>query len=247
VAPATPGDCFDAAFEACRISLEHMVPVFFLSDGYLANGSEPWKFPKANELKKVNVKFEPPRFGESNGDQFLPYLRDERLVRSWAIPGTEGIEHRLGGLEKEENTGNVSYNPENHQKMTNLRQAKVDKIADFIPLQSVDSGNEKGDVLILGWGSTYGSIRTAARELREEGIDISHAHIKYLNPFPKNLGELIENFNHILVPEMNSGQLVKMIRDKYFVDAVGINKVKGRPFFVDELKRQIKDALASNS
>ncbi|MCC5908041.1 MAG: 2-oxoacid:acceptor oxidoreductase subunit alpha [Balneolaceae bacterium] len=247
VAPATPADCFDAAFEACRISLEHMVPVFFLSDGYLANGSEPWKFPKAKDLKKVNVKFEPPRFGESNGDQFLPYLRDERLVRSWAIPGTEGIEHRLGGLEKEENSGNVSYNPENHQKMTNLRQAKVDKIADFIPLQSVDSGNEKGDVLVLGWGSTYGSIRTAARELREEGIDISHAHIKYLNPFPKNLGELIENFNHILVPEMNSGQLVKMIRDKYFVDAVGINKVKGRPFFVDELKRQIKDALASNS
>jgi 2-oxoglutarate/2-oxoacid ferredoxin oxidoreductase subunit alpha len=247
VAPATPSDCFDAAFEACRISLEHMVPVYFLSDGYLANGSEPWKFPQTKDLKKVNVKFEPPRNGDSNGEKYLPYLRDERLVRSWAIPGTAGIEHRVGGLEKEENTGDVSYNPENHQKMTNLRQDKVDKIADFIPLQSVDSGNDEGDVLILGWGSTYGSIRTAARELREEGMDITHAHIKYLNPFPKNLGELIGRFKHVLVPEMNSGQLVKLIRDKYFVDAVGINKVKGRPFFVDELKRKIKDALASNS
>jgi 2-oxoglutarate/2-oxoacid ferredoxin oxidoreductase subunit alpha len=247
VAPATPGDCFDAAFEACRIALEHMIPVYFLSDGYLANGSEPWKFPQTKDLKKVNVKFEPPRNGSEEGEKFLPYMRDDRYVRSWAIPGTEGIEHRVGGLEKEENTGDVSYNPDNHQKMTFLRQAKVDRIADFIPLQTIDSGNDKGDVLVLGWGSTYGSIRTAVRELMEEGIDISHAQVKYLNPFPKNLGELISRFNHVLVPEMNSGQLVKLIRDTYFVPAVGINKVKGRPFFVDELKRKIKDALTSNS
>jgi 2-oxoglutarate/2-oxoacid ferredoxin oxidoreductase subunit alpha len=247
VAPATPGDCFDAAFEACRIALEHMIPVYFLSDGYLANGSEPWKFPQTKDLKKVNVKFEPPRNGSEEGEKFLPYMRDDRYVRSWAIPGTEGIEHRVGGLEKEENTGDVSYNPDNHQKMTFLRQAKVDRIADFIPLQTIDSGKDKGDVLVLGWGSTYGSIRTAVRELMEEGIDISHAQVKYLNPFPKNLGELISRFNHVLVPEMNSGQLVKLIRDTYFVPAVGINKVKGRPFFVDELKRKIKDALTSNS
>jgi 2-oxoglutarate ferredoxin oxidoreductase subunit alpha len=245
VAPATPADCFDAAFEACRIALEHMVPVFFLSDGYLGNGSEPWNFPKQKELKKIEVKFEPARTGDS--EKFLPYLRDERLVRSWAIPGTPGIEHRVGGLEKEENTGDVSYNPDNHQKMTDVRQGKVDKIADFIPLQNLDSGKEKGDVLVLGWGSTYGSIRTAVGELREEGMDISHAHVKYLNPFPKNLGELLKGYDHVIIPEINNGQLVRMIRDKYFVPAVGINKVKGRPFFVDELKTEIKDALSSKS
>lgn len=245
VAPATPADCFDAAFEACRIALEHMVPVFYLSDGYLGNGSEPWNFPKQKELKKIEVKFEPARNGDT--EKFLPYLRDDRLVRSWAIPGTPGIEHRLGGLEKEENTGDVSYNPDNHQKMTDVRQGKVDKIADFIPLQHLDSGKEKGDILVLGWGSTYGAIRTAAGELRKEGLDISHAHVKYLNPFPKNLGELIKGYDHVIIPEINNGQLVRMIRDKYFVPAIGINKVKGRPFFVDELKTEIKDALSSKS
>lgn len=245
VASATPADCFDAAFEACRIALEHMVPVYYLSDGYLGNGSEPWKFPKQKELKKIDVKFEPARNGDS--EKFLPYLRDERLVRSWAIPGTPGIEHRVGGLEKEENTGDVSYNPDNHQKMTDLRQGKVDKIADFIPLQTLDSGKEKGDVLVLGWGSTYGTIRTAVGELRKEGMDISHAHVKYLNPFPKNLGELLKGYDHVIIPEINNGQLIRMIRDIYFVPAVGINKVKGRPFFVDELKTEIKDSLSSKS
>lgn len=243
VAPSTPADCFDAAFEACRIALEHMVPVYFLSDGYLGNGSEPWKFPQQDNLKKIDVKFEPSRNGEET-EKFMPYLRDERFVRSWAIPGTAGIEHRVGGLEKEENTGNVSYDPENHQKMTEMRQAKIDAIAGFIPQQTVDSGNKKGDVLVLGWGSTYGSIRTAVRELMEEGMDISHAHVKYLNPFPSNLGELLKGFKHILVPEINQGQLVRLIRDQYFVPATGINKIKGRPFFVDELKQEIKDALS---
>lgn len=246
VAPSTPADCFDAAFEACRLALEHMVPVFFLSDGYLANGSEPWKFPQQKDLKPITVTFEPPRNGE-DAQPFMPYRRDDRLVRKWAIPGTKGIEHRVGGLEKEDLSGNVSYDPENHQKMTLIRQEKVDKAADNIPLQKLDSGNEKGDILVLGWGSTYGSIRTALRELRNEGLDISHAHIKYLNPFPKNLEELISGFNTILVPEMNSGQLVRLIRDKFMVPAVGISKVKGRPFFVDELKRKIKDAISSNS
>lgn len=245
VAPATPGDCFDAAFEACRIALEHMVPVYYLSDGYLGNGSEPWKFPQQKNLKEIKVEFEPER--PADAEKFLPYLRDENLKRSWAIPGTAGIEHRVGGLEKQENTGNVSYDPDNHQKMTDLRQAKVDKIADFIPLQKLDSGKEGGDVLVVGWGSTYGSIRTAVRELMTEGLDISHAHIKYLNPFPKNLGELLSGYNHILVPEINNGQLVRLLRDKYFVPAKGINKVKGRPFFVDELKQEIKEAISSKS
>ena len=245
VAPATPADCFDAAFEASRIALEHMVPVYFLSDGYLGNGSEPWKFPQQKDLKKIRVKFEPPRNGDAGN--FLPYLRNENGVRSWAIPGTAGIEHRVGGLEKQENTGEVSYDPDNHQRMTDLRQAKVDKIADFIPLQTIDSGKEKGDVLVLGWGSTYGTIRTVVRELMGEGIDISHAHIRYLNPFPKNLGDLISGFNHVVVPEINNGQLVRLIRDKYFIPAKGVNKIKGRPFFVDELKQEIKEAISTKS
>lgn len=246
VAPSTPADCFDAAFEACRLALEHMIPVFFLSDGYLANGSEPWKFPLQKDLKTITVTFEPPRNG-ADAQPFMPYRRDDRLVRKWAIPGTKGIEHRVGGLEKEDLSGNVSYDPENHQKMTLIRQEKVDKAADNIPLQKMDSGNESGDILVLGWGSTYGSIRTALKELRSEGLDISHTHIKYLNPFPKNLEKLISGFNTILVPEMNSGQLVRLIRDKFMVPAIGISKVKGRPFFVDELKRKIKDAISSNS
>ncbi|NBC02813.1 MAG: 2-oxoacid:acceptor oxidoreductase subunit alpha [Bacteroidetes bacterium] len=246
VAPATPADCFEAAFEACRIALEHMVPVFFLSDGYLANGSEPWNFPQQKDLKSIQVSFEASRKGEE-AEPFLPYRRDDRLVRKWAIPGTKGIEHRVGGLEKEDLTGNVSYDPENHQKMTLIREEKVDKIADNIPLQTIDSGNDEGDILVLGWGSTYGAIRTAVGELRNEGFDISHAHIKYLNPFPKNLEEMISRFDKILVPEMNSGQLVRLIRDKFMVPAVGISKVKGRPFFVDELKRKINDTISISS
>lgn len=244
IAPATPGDCFDAAFEASRIAIEHMVPVYFLSDGYLANGSEPWRFPQQKDLKKVTVRFEPGRNGET--DPFLPYVRDDRFVRSWAIPGTPGIEHRVGGLEKEVDTGNVSYDPDNHQSMTNLRKARVDKIADYIPLQKVDSGNEQGNAVVVGWGSTYGSIRTAVRELIKEGFDVSHVHIKYLNPFPKNLEEILNNFNTIIVPEMNDGQLVKILRDSFFVPAKGINKVKGRPFYVDELKQDIKTILSPN-
>lgn len=246
VAPATPADCFDAAFEACRLALEHMVPVFFMSDGYLANGAEPWNFPQQKDLKSITVTFEPPRNGEE-AEPFMPYRRDDRYVRKWAIPGTQGIEHRVGGLEKEDLTGDVSYDPENHQKMTIQRQAKIDKMADNIPLQSIDSGNDTGEILVLGWGSTYGSIRTAARELRNDGLDISHAHLKYLNPFPKNLKELMDGFDTILVPEMNSGQLVRLIRNEYLVPAIGINKVKGRPFFVDELKRKINNAISSNS
>lgn len=244
IAPRSPADCFNAAFEACRIALEHMIPVMFLSDGYIANGSEPWRFPSTADLKDITVEFEPPR--AEDAEPFLPYARDERLVRPWAIPGTAGIEHRVGGLEKEDKTGNVSYDPENHEKMVKLRKQKRDNIADFIPLQEVDQGNTSGDVLVLGWGGTFGTIHTAVQQLRDEGMDVSNAHVTYLSPFPKNLGELLSNFKHILVPEINDGQLVRLIRDIYLVPAKGINKIKGRPFGVEELKSAIREAVSSS-
>jgi 2-oxoglutarate ferredoxin oxidoreductase subunit alpha len=243
VAPRTPADCFDTVFEACRIALEHMIPVMYLSDGFLANGSEPWKFPQTDDLQDINVEFEPRR--DEDAAKFLPYVRDERFVRHWSIPGTEGLEHRVGGLEKEDETGDVSYDPDNHQKMVEMRQAKRDTIADFIPLQQVDSGSEEGDVVIVGWGSTYGSLSTAAHELREEGIDISHIHIRYLAPFPRNLGNLLKGFRQVLVPEINSGQLLSLIRDRYMIPARGINKIKGRPFGVEELKQEIREASSA--
>src|SRR6056297_3733340 len=237
VAPKSPADCFNMAFEAYRIALEHMIPVMFLSDGYLANGSEPWKFPQEKDLMDINVRFEPPR--KNSEEPFLPYLRDENHVRSWAIPGTEGIEHRVGGLEKEDETGNVSYDPDNHEKMVKTREAKRDKVADFIPLQEVDRGSSPGDVLVLGWGSTYGSIRTAVGQLRKEGLDISHAHLNYISPFPRNLEELLRGFDRVIVPEINKGQLVRLIRDAFLIPAQPVNKIKGRPFGVQELKDAI--------
>lgn len=241
IAASVPNDTFDAVYEACRIAVEHMTPVFFLSDGYIANGAEPWRFPKASELKPIQ-----PRFAKNNlkeGEKFLPYKRDEKLVRAWAIPGTPGLEHRVGGIEKEHETGNISYDPENHEFMVKMRQAKVDRIADFIPLQELDSGAAKGKLLVLGWGSTYGAIRTACRELREEGIETSHAHLRYLNPFPKNLGELMKQFEYVLIPEMNNGQLVKLIRDQFMIDAIAFNKIKGIPFTTGELTEKIKSIL----
>lgn len=237
VAPKSPADCFDMAFEAVRISLEHMTPVIFLSDGYIANGSEPWKFPNTADLKDINVKFEGPRHAED--EPFLPYLRDERLVRSWAIPGTQGIEHRVGGLEKEDGTGNVSYDPDNHQKMTDIRRDKRDLVANNIPLQDIDQGTESGKTLVLGWGGTYGSIRTVVHQLRLEGMDISHAHLRYINPFPKNLEKLLKGYDQVIVPEINDGQLVRLIRSEFMIPAIPINKVKGRPFGVSELKESI--------
>lgn len=242
VAPKTPADCFNMAFEACRIALEHMIPVMYLSDGYLANGSEPWKFPQEKDLKDIKVRFEPPR--ENAEEPFLPYLRDENHVRSWAIPGTKGIEHRVGGLEKEDETGNVSYDPDNHEKMVKLREAKRNKVADFIPLQEIDQGNTSGDVLVLGWGSTYGSIRTAVGQLRQDGMDISHAHLNYISPFPRNLEELLRGFDTVIVPEINNGQLVRLIRDEFLIPAKPINKIKGRPFGVQELKDAILNVLS---
>jgi len=233
VASSTPSDCFDAAYEACRIAVQHMTPVILLSDGYIANGAEPWKFPVSADLQPIEVNFKKTK--DEGDEKYKPYKRDEKLVRPWAVPGTPGLEHRIGGLEKQDVTGNVNYEPENHQHMINVRQAKVDKIADYIPLQTIDSGAEKGKVLILGWGSTYGSIKSACHELQAEGHAVSHAHIRYLRPFPKNLGDIIKNFDKVLVPEINNGQLVRIIRDQYFVDAIPYNKMMGIPITKSEL------------
>jgi 2-oxoglutarate ferredoxin oxidoreductase subunit alpha len=245
VSASTPSDCFEMAFEACRIAIEFMTPVFFLSDGYIANGSEPWKFPTAAELPELKVSFAKNNLKE--GEKFLPYKRNEKLAREWAIPGTKGLEHRVGGIEKENETGNISYDPDNHEFMVKIRQEKVDNIANYIPLQTIDNGNEKGKLLILGWGSTYGSIKTAVREAIAEGHDVSHAHVKYMNPLPKNLGEIIKNFDKVMIPEINNGQLIKIIRDKYLVDAKGLNKIKGMPFTSAEIKEKIAEMLGTNN
>jgi 2-oxoglutarate ferredoxin oxidoreductase subunit alpha len=241
IASSTPSDCFDVAYEAVRIAVQHMTPVILLSDGYIANGAEPWRFPNSADLKPIDVQF---KKGLDDGEEkFLPYKRDEKLVRPWAIPGIGGLEHRIGGLEKQDITGNVNYEPENHQHMVKTRQAKVDKIADYIPLQQLDSGPEEGKVLVLGWGSTYGSIKSAVAELQREGHSVSHAHIRYLRPFPKNLGKIVHNFEHVLIPEINNGQLIKIIRDQFFVDAKGYNKIMGIPVTKYELVDEIRNYL----
>jgi 2-oxoglutarate ferredoxin oxidoreductase subunit alpha len=241
IASSTPSDCFDAAYEAVRIAVQHMTPVILLSDGYIANGAEPWKFPVAADLAPIQVSFKTTL--DEGETKFMPYKRDEKLVRPWAVPGTAGFEHRIGGIEKQDVTGNVSYDPENHQHMVNTRQAKVDKIADYIPLQRLDSGPETGKVLVLGWGSTYGAIKTAVTELQAAGHAVSHAHIKYMRPFPKNLGSIIAGFDKVLIPELNNGQLIKIIRDQYLVDAKGYNKVMGIPITKTEIMDTVLNML----
>ncbi|TRZ81853.1 MAG: 2-oxoacid:acceptor oxidoreductase subunit alpha [Sediminibacterium sp.] len=241
IAASTPSDCFDMAFEAVRIALQHMTPVILLSDGYIANGAEPWKFPSAADLPTIEVKFK--KSLDEGEEKFLPYKRNEKGARPWAIPGTPGLEHRIGGLEKQAETGNVSYDSENHEFMVKSREAKVEKIADYIPLQTIDTGAEKGKVLILGWGSTYGTIKSAALHLQSQGKQVSHAHIKYMRPFPKNLGDILKNFETVVIPEINSGQLIKIIRDKYFVDAKGYNKIMGIPITKQELVTAVEQYL----
>ena len=241
LAASTPSDCFFMAFEAVKIALQHMTPVILLSDGYIANGAEPWKFPAAADLPAIEVKF---KTSLAEGEEkFLPYKRDEKLARPWAVPGTAGLEHRIGGIEKQHETGNVSYDPENHEFMVKMRQAKVDKIADYIPLQTIDSGADKGKVLVLGWGSTYGTIKSAVLQLQSQGKSVSHAHIKYMRPFPKNLGEILAGFETILIPEINNGQLIKIIRDQYLVDAKAYNKIMGIPITKLELVTAIESYL----
>ena len=241
IATATPSDCFDVAYEAVRLSVQHMTPIVLLSDGYIANGAEPWRFPQSADLPEIKVSFK--KGLDADEPKFQPYRRDEKLARPWAIPGTPGLEHRIGGIEKQDITGNISYDPENHQHMVNVRQSKVDKIADYIPLQQLECGPEKGKVLVLGWGSTFGAIKSAVLQLLEEGHSVSHAHIRYLRPFPKNLGEIINNFDQVLIPEINNGQLVKIIRDQYMVDAKPYNKVMGVPITKGELVDVIRKML----
>ncbi len=242
ISASTPSDCFEVAYEAVRISVQHMTPVILLSDGYIANGAEPWKFPVAADLPSITVNFK--KQLDEGEEKLLPYQRDEKLSRPWAIPGTPGLEHRIGGLEKQDITGNVSYDPDNHQHMINVRQGKVDKIAEYIPEQKLDSGPAKGKVLVLGWGSTYGSIKSAVAELHMQGhTSISHVHLRYIRPFPRNLGDILKNFDKVLVPEINNGQLVKIIRDKYFIDAIPHNKVMGIPITKAELVEKIKTLL----
>ncbi len=203
ISASTPSDCFYAVYEAVRIAIQHMTPVVFLSDGYIANGSEPWKFPESKDLPPIEVKFKKQQ--SEDEEKFQPYLRDEKLVRPWAIPGTAGLEHRLGGLEKQDVTGNVSYDPENHELMVKIREEKIEKIADYIPEQKIDNGPEKGKVLVIGWGSTYGAIKSAVIELLKDGHQVSHVHLRYIRPFPKNLGEIIKNFDKVLIPELITG------------------------------------------
>jgi len=245
ISASTPSDCFSAVYEAVRISVQHMTPVMFLSDGYIANGAEPWKFPQSADLPDIKTQFASQNFaGNMDADgKFQPYKRDDKLVRPWAIPGTPGLEHRVGGLEKEDITGNISYDPENHEHMVKTRQAKVDMIADHIPEQHLDSGEKTGKVLVLGWGSTYGAIKSACAELQKQGKSVSHAHLRYVRPFPRNLGDILKNFEHVLVPEINNGQLVKIIRDVYFVDAKPYNKIMGIPITKGELVDEINQML----
>ena len=241
VAAATPGDCFWMIQEALRIAVEFMTPVVFLSDGYIANGAEPWMIPTENELRPIIADH--PQ-GPNSEDGFRPYLRDERLVRPWVRAGTPGLEHRVGGLEKADVTGNVEYSPTNHQHMSDTRSRKVAGIAKFIPEQEID-GPESGDLLVLSWGGTFGSVRTAVRRCQEDGKSVTHAHLRYLNPFPQNLETLVRSFKRVLIPELNLGQLSFLIRSRYLVDAISLNKIQGKPFKVSEVAAKINDILSS--
>lgn len=239
IAARSPADCFDAVQEAWRIASTFMVPVILLTDGYIANGSEPWKIPDAKSLPENKIQHPA---GSSNGEKFLPYARDARLARPWAIPGTPGLMHRLGGLEKQDGTGNVSYEPENHQLMVDLRQKKVDNVAKEIPLQEVE-GEENAKLLVLSWGGTYGACTTAVHRIIAEGGTVAHAHLRYLNPFPSNLGSLLKNYEKILIPELNMGQLDLLIRSRFLIDTFSFNKVQGKPFAISEIEEKIKELL----
>jgi 2-oxoglutarate ferredoxin oxidoreductase subunit alpha len=241
LAPATPGDCFNMALEAVRIAIKFMTPVLYLSDGYLANGSEPWLIPDLEDLPKINVEYPT---GMKEAQKFLPYEREEHtLARPWAIPGTPGLEHRIGGLEKEDITGNVSYDPLNHEKMTKLRAAKIAGIADDIPDIEI-YGKDHGEVLVLGWGSTYGAITSAVEKLQRQGASVSSIHLRYLNPLPKNLGKILQGFRKVLVPEMNMGQLSLLLRAKYLLDIRSLNKVQGQPFKIAEIMEGVQKLLS---
>jgi 2-oxoglutarate/2-oxoacid ferredoxin oxidoreductase subunit alpha len=237
LAAATPGDCFWIALEASRIALKYMVPVIVLSDGYLANGAEPWRVPTAEEIPPIPVKF------ATDPEGFYPYKRDpQTLARPWAIPGTPGLEHRIGGIEKQDVTGNINYEPLNHEKMVRIRAAKVEAIRQDIP-NVMPSGDPEGDLLLVSWGSTFGSVAQAVKEQREKGRKIGHLHLRHLNPLPGNVGDVLKRYKKVLVPELNMGQLLWLLRAKYLVDAVGLNKIQGRPFKQSELEQKIEEML----
>ncbi|HEY8826401.1 MAG TPA: 2-oxoacid:acceptor oxidoreductase subunit alpha [Jatrophihabitantaceae bacterium] len=245
VAPQSPGDCFDAAIEAARIALTYRTPVFLLSDGYLANGSEPWRVPSVADLPDLTVEYatEPNGTGDSAGE-FLPYLRDpETLARPWAVPGTPGLEHRLGGIEKADKTGNISYDPDNHDFMVRTRQAKVDGIARSLPPLHVDDPSADARVLVLGWGSTYGPIGAACRQVRAAGASIAQVHLRHVNPFPNDLGGILARYDKVVIPEMNLGQLAQLIRAKYLIDAISVTQVRGLPFKADELADMLQGVI----
>lgn len=237
IAARSPSDCFYVAVEAWRMATKLMTPVIILSDGYIANGAEPWKLPEISELEPIPVVH-----AQQNGQPFMPYARDENLARPWAIPGTPELMHRVGGLEKEDGTGNVSYEPANHQKMTDIRAQKVKNVANFIGPAEVD-GPESGKLLVLSWGGTYGACHTAIRRCQAKGQSVSHVHLRWLNPFPKNLGDVLSSFDKVLVPELNTGQLCRLIRNEFLVDAKPFNKVQGKPFRVEELTNAIEELL----
>ena len=248
VAPQSPSDCFYAAMEACRIAVTYRTPVFLLSDGYIANGAEPWRVPKEDELIEIDPKFATgPNHKLPDGtDVFWPFKRDpETLARPWAVPGVAGLEHRIGGIEKADGTGNISYDPTNHDFMVRTRQAKVDGIAKSIDPLTVDDPSNNAKVLIIGWGSTYGPVNAACEEARKQGINIAHAHLRHVNPFPENLGDVLKKYEKVIIPEMNLGQLALLIRAKYLVDAISYNQVRGLPFKTQELVDAIKDVVAS--
>lgn len=240
LAASTPGDCFYMAIEACRIALKYMTPVILLTDGYLANGAEPWRIPKVDALPRFPVQY------RTDPEGFHPFLRDPvTLARNWAIPGTPGLTHRIGGIEKDFNSGHISYDPANHEKMSRTRAAKIAGIANDVPEQKIALGSDHGKLLILGWGSTYGAIREAVGNCRARGLDVSHAHLNYLNPMPRNLGDLLRRFDRVLVPELNLGQLVQLIRSRYLVPAESFPKIQGQPFRIDEVEAKIRQILES--
>ena len=248
LATSTPSDCFEMAMEAVRIATTYRTPVILLSDGYIANGSEPWRIPEVSELPDLTVEFakEPNHVNEKGEKEFLPYLRDpETLARPWAPPGVAGLEHRIGGLEKQDKTGAISYDAANHDFMVRTRQAKIDAIAESIPLTRVKDPSGKAKILVLGWGSTYGPVKAACRAVRKEGIDVARVHLRHLNPFPKDLAEILKSYDKVIIPEMNLGQLALLIRGKYLVDAISYNQVRGMPFKSDELVQVIKEVAQS--
>ena len=237
---STSVDCFDVAIEAVRIATQFMTPVILLSDGYMANASEPWLLPDINDYEPFPAKF------ETNPEGFAPANRDpETLARVWAKPGTPGLEHRIGGIEKDFDSGDISYDSDNHQRMTDLRKAKIEGIANYIPEQEVLQGDTKGKLAVVGWGSTYGAIHQAVKRCRQEGLDVSHIHVRYMNPLPRNLGELLAGYDQVLMPEMNTGQFVNIIRAKYLIDAKSLNKVSGQPFRIKEVEAAIRSLLES--